>query len=81
VEVGTGVVLMIDPAIVLRLLLGEDFAPAGALLGRFFGIALLALGVACWPSRQRAEIDSPAAFRAIYDAHERTDRPGELPGP
>ena len=64
VEVGTGLVLMIDPAVVVTLLLGAEVSGAGTLLGRCFGIALLALGLACWPSRQRAESDSPA-FRAM----------------
>jgi Ca2+/Na+ antiporter len=64
VEVGTGLALMIDPAIVATLLLGADVSGAGTLLGRFFGIALLALGLACWPCRQRAESSSPA-FRAM----------------
>ena len=64
VEVATGFVLMIDPAIVIALLLGVEVSGAGSLLGRCFGIALLALGVACWPGRQRAESDSPA-FRAM----------------
>ena len=69
VEVGTGLALMIDPAIVVRLLLGAEVSGVGTLLGRCFGIALLALGLACWPSRQRAESGSPA-FRAmlIYNA-------------
>ncbi len=64
VEVGTGLVLMIDPSIVVRLLLGTEVSDVGTLLGRCFGIALLALGLACWPSRQRAESGS-AAFRAM----------------
>jgi Ca2+/Na+ antiporter len=63
-EVGTGLVLMIDPAIVIRLLLGAEVSGAATLLGRCFGVALLALGLACWPSRQRAESGSPA-FRAM----------------
>ena len=64
VEVGTGLVLMIDPAIVGVLLLGAEVSGVGTLLGRCFGIALLALGLACWPGRQRAESDVPA-FRAM----------------
>ena len=64
VEVGTGLVLMIDPAIVVTLLLGTEVSGAGTLLARCFGIALLALGLACWPSRQLAESGSPA-FRAM----------------
>jgi Ca2+/Na+ antiporter len=55
---------MIAPALVVALLLGAEVSGAGTLLGRCFGIALLALGVACWPSRQRAESGSPA-FRAM----------------
>ena len=64
VEVGTGLVLMIDPALVVTLLLGTEVSGVGTLLGRCFGIALLALGLACWPSRQRVESGSPA-FRAM----------------
>jgi hypothetical protein len=51
VEIGTGLVLMIDPAIVIKLLLGIEDSNVGMLLGRFFGVALLSLGVACWPGR------------------------------
>ncbi len=64
VEVGTGLALMIDPAIVATFLLGAEISRAGTLLGRFFGIALLALGLACWPIRQHAASSSPA-FRAM----------------
>lgn len=51
VEIGTGLVLIIDPAIVIKLLLGIEDSIVGMLLGRFFGVALLSLGVACWPGR------------------------------
>jgi hypothetical protein len=64
VEVGTGLVLVIDPAIVVAYLLGAEVSGVGTLLGRCFGIALLALGLACWPSRQRTDSGSPA-FRAM----------------
>jgi hypothetical protein len=69
VEVGTGLVLMIDPAIVVKLLLGAEASGTGILLGRCFGVALLALGVACWPGRGRAASGSPM-FRGmlIYNA-------------
>lgn len=60
VEVGTSLAVMIDPAIVVGLLLGAEISGTGTVLGRCFGIALLALGLACWPSRQRAESGSPA---------------------
>jgi Ca2+/Na+ antiporter len=64
VEIGTALVLMIDPAIVVTLLLGMQLSGVGTLLGRCFGIALLALGVACWPKGQSAESGSPA-FRGM----------------
>jgi hypothetical protein len=64
VEVGTGLALMVDPAIVAALLLGADLSGVGPVLARCFGIALVALGLACWPRPQRAEDDS-AAFRAM----------------
>ena len=53
-EIGTGLVLMIDPAIVVALLLGIDVSGVGIALGRCFGIALLTLGIACWPGGRHA---------------------------
>ena len=64
VEIGTGLLLMISPAIVAALLLGADVSGVATPLGRCFGIAVLALGLACWPRRQHAESGSPA-FRAM----------------
>ena len=64
VEGGTGLALMFDPALVAALLVGVDLAPAGNALGRWAGIVLVALGLACWPSPARAERGS-AAFRAM----------------
>jgi len=61
VEVGTGLALMVNPAIVVRLLLGTEVSEVGTILGRCFGIALLGLGVACWPSRESGS----AAFRSM----------------
>jgi hypothetical protein len=63
-EVGVGLAMLIDPALVVRWLLGVEIAAPGTLLGRFFGIALLALEVACWPNPQRAK-SGPSAFRAL----------------
>ncbi len=68
-EIGTGVAFMIDPALVVTLLLGTDVTGAGIPLGRCFGIALVALGVACWPSRKPAA-STGSAQRAmlVYNA-------------
>jgi len=64
VEIGAGLVLIIDPAIVVKLLLGLEVSSEGTLIGRCFGMAALALGLACWPGRQGTEGGS-SAFRAI----------------
>lgn len=60
VEAGTGLVLIIDPAIVVALLLDTEVSGAATPLGRCLGIALLALGLACSPGRKRDESGSPA---------------------
>lgn len=64
IEIGTGLVLLLDPAIVVDLLLGAEVAGVGTVLGRCFGIALLALGWACLPGADRRE-SAAAAGRAM----------------
>jgi hypothetical protein len=64
VEIGTGLALMIDPAFVIALLVGEGKSTEGMQLGRLAGVALIALGFACWPSRTGAESAAPA-FRGM----------------
>ena len=51
-EGATGLVLMIHPVLVARLLFGDGVSGVGKVLSRVAGIALLALGVACWPGRE-----------------------------
>lgn len=48
-EAVTGLVLLVYPPIVIRLLFGADIAGAGIVMSRIAGIALIALGIACWP--------------------------------
>jgi hypothetical protein len=48
-EAVTGLAAMVDPVLVVGLLFGAEIASAGILVGRFAGIALIGLGVACWP--------------------------------
>ena len=45
----TGLALMAVPSLVGRLLLGQEPGGVAIPLARVLGIALLALGVACWP--------------------------------
>ena len=68
VEAGTGVIVMIAPALVVKLLVGLDISADGTLLGRCFGIALLGLAVACWLGNSGG-VTAPA-FRGmlIYNA-------------
>lgn len=50
-EVATGLALLMVPSLVGRLLLGAELSGVAIPVGRVLGIALIALGVACWPSR------------------------------
>ncbi len=48
-EAATGLILLVYPPIVVRLLFGADIAGAGMVMSRIAGISLMALGLACWP--------------------------------
>jgi len=49
-EAATGLALLVDPAIMARLLLGIDDLTGGAVvIARVTGIALIGLGLSCWP--------------------------------
>ncbi len=48
-EAGTGVILLAYPPIIVQLLFGADIVGAGVIMSRLAGIALMGLGVACWP--------------------------------
>jgi hypothetical protein len=50
-EAATGLVLLVYPPIVVRLLFGADATGVGVVMSRVAGAALLAIGVACWPAR------------------------------
>jgi len=48
-EAITGLALLADPPIVVRLLFGAEITGAGTVMSRIAGISLIALGLACWP--------------------------------
>jgi hypothetical protein len=48
IEAVTGLALLVVPDVVVRLLLGAEISGAAIPLGHVAGVALLALGVACW---------------------------------
>jgi multisubunit Na+/H+ antiporter MnhC subunit len=54
-EAGTGVILLAYPPMVVRLLFGTEIGGAGILMSRLAGIALIGLGVACWPSNSAVQ--------------------------
>ncbi|MEJ8821597.1 hypothetical protein WKW80_06050 [Variovorax humicola] len=63
-EIAAGGALMIAPGMLVLVLLGIERSSMSEALGRFVGIALLALGIACWPARGRAQ-GASAAYRAM----------------
>jgi hypothetical protein len=48
-EAALGLVLLVYPPVVVRLLFNAELVGIGMVMGRVAGIALIALGVACWP--------------------------------
>ena len=48
-EAATGLALFLTPSLVSRLLLGTELAGVSIVIARSFGIALIGLGIACWP--------------------------------
>ena len=48
-EAGMGLLLLAWPPLVVRLLFGAEISGAGVIMSRIAGIALIGLGVSCWP--------------------------------
>jgi len=48
-EAGTGLLLLAWPSIVGQLLFGSEISGVAVIMSRIAGIALIGLGVACWP--------------------------------
>jgi hypothetical protein len=63
IEVATGLSLIAFPGVVGRLLLGAGLADSGVAVARLTGIALLCLGLACWPSGDDA---TQPTVRALF---------------
>ncbi len=60
-ETATGLALLLAPSLVGQFLLGQEFAGVTLAVARVTGIALVALGVSCWPG-------TPLAGMLIYSA-------------
>lgn len=64
-EGATGLVLVVYPPIVTRLLFGADVRGAGMVMSRIAGIALIGLGVACWRGREAGGLNSPVMLAML----------------
>ena len=65
IEAATGLALIAAPNAVVRLLLGEEISGAAIPLGRVAGVALLALGVACWLASREGQSSGRSLVRAM----------------
>ena len=68
-EAVTGMALLIVPSLVGRLLFGEEVAGVAIPVARVTGIALIGLGVACWPGSQRVGMLIYSAVVTLYLAY------------
>jgi hypothetical protein len=65
-EATTGLALLIFPSWVGRLLFGVELADVAAIAARVAGIALVALGIACWPGTQLIGMLTYSAGVTLY---------------
>ena len=68
-EAATGVALLIVPSLVGQLLFGAELTGIAITVARVTGIALIALGVACWPGPPRVGMLTYSAAVTLYLAY------------
>jgi len=68
-EAVAGLALLIVPSLVGQLLLGEQLAGVAIPAARVAGIALIALGIACWPGPPLVGMVTYSAFVTVYLAY------------
>ena len=68
-EAATGVALLVIPSLVGQLLLGEELTGIALPVARVAGIALVALGLACWPGTPRVGMLTYSAAVTLYLAY------------
>ncbi len=54
-EAGTGLLLLVSPSLVVTLLFGVELGGIATVMSRLAGIALIGLGVACWPGNSAGQ--------------------------
>ena len=65
-EVATGLAIVLVPSVVGRLLLGEELTGIAVPVARVAGIALIGLGIACWPGPPRVGMLTYSALVTLY---------------
>jgi len=68
-EAVTGAALLLVPSLVGQLLLGAELTGIAVPVARVAGIALIGLGVACWPGPPRAGLLTYSAAVTLYLAY------------
>jgi hypothetical protein len=68
-EAATGLALLIVPSPVGQLLLGEELTGIAIPVGRVAGIALIALGITCWPGPPLVGMLIYSAVVTVYLAY------------
>lgn len=48
-EASFGLILLLFPALIIKLLFGAELTDLAAVISRLTGISLMAFGIACWP--------------------------------
>jgi hypothetical protein len=68
-EIATGLALLLVPSLVGQLLLGAELTGIAATVARVAGIALIALGIACWPGTPLVGMLTYSAAVTLYLAY------------
>ena len=68
-EAATGLGLLVVPSLVAWLLLGQELSGVAVPVARVAGLALIGLGIACWPGMLLAGILTYSATVALYLAY------------
>ena len=66
IEMATGAAFLIAPGLAEQALLGQAVSGAGIAITRVAGLALLSLGLACWPGQQDITLQAKRAL-LIYN--------------
>jgi len=68
-EAATGLALLIVPSLAGQLLLGSELTGVAVTVARVTGIALIALGIACWPGTPLVGMLTYSAAVTLYLAY------------